>query len=162
MKLKIALPVLLASLVLVACGEVDPNSPLGQRQTIFKQMLKTSEDLGGMLRGRLAFDEQRFTEGAAELDRLAHAPWQHFPQVREEDGSQAKDEVWQRQARFQQLARELEAPPPRWLPPPPLSRCASANWRRPCSASRTAARPVIRSFARSERAGDCALVPLSN
>ena len=108
MKLKIALPVLLASLVLVACGEVDPNSPLGQRQTIFKQMLKTSEDLGGMLRGRLAFDEQRFTEGAAELDRLAHAPWQHFPQVREEDGSQAKDEVWQRQARFQQLARELE------------------------------------------------------
>ncbi|MFZ3206721.1 MAG: cytochrome c, partial [Pseudomonas sp.] len=37
-------------------------------------------------------------------------PWQHFPQVREEGGeTRAKDEVWQRQERFQQLARELEA-----------------------------------------------------
>lgn len=97
-----------ACLLLAACGGVDPNSPLGQRQAIFKQMLKTSEDLGGMLRGRIAFDEARFVAGAAELERLSRQPWQHFPQVREEDGSSAKDEVWQRQARFQELARALE------------------------------------------------------
>jgi cytochrome c556 len=42
---------LLACLTLSACGGVDPNSPLGQRKAIFKQMLKTGEDLGGMLRG---------------------------------------------------------------------------------------------------------------
>lgn len=109
MKLKAALPILLACLTLTACGGVDPNSPLGKRQAIFKQMLKTSEDLGGMLRGRIAFDEPRFVAGAAELERLSRQPWQHFPQVREDDGSRAKDEVWQRQARFQQLARALEA-----------------------------------------------------
>lgn len=97
-------------LTLSACGGVDPNSPQGQRQTIFKQMLKVSEDLGGMLRGRIAFKEERFVAGAAELDRLTRTPWQHFPQVREEGGeSRAKDEVWQRQERFQQLAREMEA-----------------------------------------------------
>ena len=45
--------VLLACLTLSACGGVDPNSPLGQRKAIFKQMLKTGEDLGGMLRGRI-------------------------------------------------------------------------------------------------------------
>ena len=38
--------VLLACLALSACGGVDPNSPLGQRKAIFKQMLKTGEDLG--------------------------------------------------------------------------------------------------------------------
>ncbi|UTW06244.1 c-type cytochrome [Pseudomonas benzenivorans] len=108
MKLKIALPVLFICLALSACGGVDPNSPLGKRQAIFKQMLKTSEDLGGMLRGRIAFDEQRFISGAAELDQLARKPWEHFPQVKEEDDTRAKDEVWQRQARFQELARELE------------------------------------------------------
>ena len=109
MKLKSLFLVVLA-LALTACGGVDPNSPQGQRQAIFKQMLKVSEDLGGMLRGRLAFKGQQFVEGAAELDQLARTPWQHFPQVREEGGeSRAKDEVWQRQERFQQLARELEA-----------------------------------------------------
>ncbi len=73
-------------------------------------MLKVSEDLGGMLRGRIAFKEQRFVSGATELDQLVRTPWQHFPQVKEEGGeTRAKDDVWQRQERFQQLARELEA-----------------------------------------------------
>ncbi|CAM3665077.1 Cytochrome c' [Pseudomonas reidholzensis] len=99
---------LLACLTLTACDRVDPNSPLGQRKTIFKQMLKTSEDLGGMLRGRLPFEPGRFAEGAQQLDGLAHAPWQHFPQVRDEGDSSARAEVWQRQARFEDLARQLE------------------------------------------------------
>ncbi|MGL4317527.1 MAG: c-type cytochrome [Pseudomonas sp.] len=107
MKLKV---LLCCCVLLTACGGVDPNSPLGQRQAIFKQMLNSSEELGGMLRGRVPFDGARFATGAKQLDELAHQPWQHFPQVREEDGgSDARDEVWQRQERFQQLARELEA-----------------------------------------------------
>ncbi|AZE97100.1 Cytochrome c556 [Pseudomonas orientalis] len=99
----------LACLALSACGGVDPNSPLGQRKAIFKQMLKTSEDLGGMLRGRVPFDGARFADGAVKLDALSHEPWQHFPQVREADHTSARDEVWQKQAQFQQLARDLEA-----------------------------------------------------
>lgn len=109
MRLKILLPFLLAGLALAGCDRVDPDSPLGKRKALFNQMLNTSEDLGGMLRGRLAFDPEAFQVGAERLDRLAHAPWQHFPQVADTDGSAARDEVWQRQARFQELARELEA-----------------------------------------------------
>ncbi|KTC12017.1 cytochrome C [Pseudomonas marginalis ICMP 9505] len=100
---------LLACLALTACGGVDPNSPLGQRKAIFKQMLKTSEDLGGMLRGRIPFDGARFADGAVKLNALSFEPWQHFPNVREEDHTSAKDNVWQQQARFQALARNLEA-----------------------------------------------------
>lgn len=107
--MKMRLLVLPLCLVLGACDRVDPDSPLGKRQTLFEEMLRTSEDLGGMLRGRLSFNEQRFAEGAVKLDELSRQPWQHFPQVRESaDDSQARDEVWQRQERFQQLARELE------------------------------------------------------
>lgn len=109
MKLKTLFLVLLA-LTVSGCGGVDPNSPQGQRQALFKQMLKVSENLGGMLRGRVAFKDEAFVAGAAELDQLTRKPWQHFPQVREEGGeSRAKDEVWQRQARFQELARAMEA-----------------------------------------------------
>lgn len=109
MTLKRLSVVLLACLALSACGGVDPNSPLGQRKAIFKQMLKTGEDLGGMLRGRIPFDGPRFTESAVKLDSLSHEPWKHFPQVREQEHSSATDDVWQKQARFQELARNLEA-----------------------------------------------------
>lgn len=94
----------LVSALLAGCGGVDPDSPMGKRQAIFKDMLKTSEELGGMLRGRVAFKEPRFRAQALRLDELSRQPWQHFPQVRDEGDSQARDEVWQRQARFQQLA----------------------------------------------------------
>ncbi|WP_369294138.1 cytochrome c, partial [Klebsiella pneumoniae] len=48
-------------------------------------MLKTGEDLGGMLRGRIPFDGAKFADGAVKLDALSHEPWKHFPSVREED-----------------------------------------------------------------------------
>ncbi|BBP79908.1 cytochrome C [Pseudomonas gingeri NCPPB 3146 = LMG 5327] len=108
MTLKRLSVVLLACLALGACGGIDPNSPLGQRKAIFKQMLKTSEDLGGMLRGRIPFDGPKFAEGASKLDGLSHEPWQHFPQVKESEHTSAKADVWQKQARFQELARSLE------------------------------------------------------
>lgn len=102
------LVILLTCLGLTACERLDPNSPLGQRKAIFKQMLKTSEQLGGMLRGRLSFNEAEFVAGAGQLDSLVRTPWQHFPQVRDEGKSSARDEVWLNQQRFNELARQLE------------------------------------------------------
>ena len=71
MTLKKLLLLTCSCLTLAACGGVDPNSPLGKRQALFEEMLRTSEDLGGMLRGRLSFNEQRFAEGATKLDELS-------------------------------------------------------------------------------------------
>ena len=92
--------VVLACLTLSACGGVDPDSPLGQRKAIFKQMLKTSEDLGGMLRGRIKYDEALFIEKAVRLDALVKTPWQHFPSIKEEEKTAARDDVWHQQERF--------------------------------------------------------------
>ncbi|KAF1031863.1 MAG: hypothetical protein GAK37_00666 [Pseudomonas sp.] len=109
MTFKTLIVAVLACLTLSACGGVDPNSPLGQRKAIFKQMLKTGEDLGGMLRGRIPFDGAKFAEGAVKLDALSYEPWKHFPSVREEDHSSATADVWQKQALFQDMAQKLEA-----------------------------------------------------
>lgn len=98
-----------ALLMLAGCGGVDPNSPMGKRQAIFKQMLKVSENLGGMLRGRVPFDAQTFELQAQQLEQLSGQPWQHFPAVRDEGDTAAKAEVWQRQERFQELAQALQA-----------------------------------------------------
>lgn len=99
---------LVAIMGLSACGGVDPDSPLGKRKAIFKEMLNTSEDIGGMLRGRIEYDEALFIEKAQLLDELSKQPWQHFPTAKDNDKSSARDEVWQRQERFQELARDLE------------------------------------------------------
>lgn len=101
------LAVSLLALSLSACDGVDPNSPLGKRKALFKDMLHTSESLGGMLRGRLTFDAQRFAADAIRLDQLSAQPWQYFPEAKEAKSS-ARDDVWQRQARFKALADDLQ------------------------------------------------------
>jgi len=108
MKRTLMAAILLGTLALGGCDRVDPDSPQGKRSALFKEMLRVSEDLGGMLRGRLPFEAGRFAEGAVELDNLSRQPWQYFPDER--DGrSSARDDVWARQERFQELAREMEA-----------------------------------------------------
>ncbi|AIR88370.1 c-type cytochrome [Pseudomonas cremoricolorata] len=97
------------TLFAAGCDRVDPDSPVAKRKAIFKDMLHTSENLGGMLRGRLPFDAAGFADGAGRLDALAHEPWQHFAKQAEGGDSSARPELWQRQARFEDLARRLEA-----------------------------------------------------
>lgn len=101
--------VLLCASVLPGCGEIDPDSPLGQRKAAFRAMLDVSEELGGMMRGRVEYDEQRFVEQAVRLDELSRRPWQHFPSVKDDKRTAARDEVWQRQEQFSRLARDLES-----------------------------------------------------
>lgn len=108
MALKKCLLLTCVCLTLAACDGVDPDSPLGKRQALFKEMLRVSEDLGGMLRNRIPYDEAGFIAGAAELDRLSREPWQHFPAVADDERSKANPELWQRQEQFQKMARDLE------------------------------------------------------
>lgn len=107
MKLKLLGLSLIGILALSGCDRIDPNSPLGKRKAIYQQMLDVKEDMGGMLRGRLAFEGGAFAAGAVKLDELSRQPWQHYPAVKEEQ-SDARDDVWQREARFNELARALE------------------------------------------------------
>jgi len=108
MKLRLLSLSLIAALALTGCDRVDPDSPLGKRKAIYQAMLDIKEDLGGMLRGRLPFDGEAFSAGAVKLDELSRQPWQHYPEVKEKQ-SDARDDVWQRQERFNEMARALEA-----------------------------------------------------
>src|SRR5690606_576231 len=87
----------------------------GKRKALFKKMLNTSEDMGGMLRGRLVFDEQQFKDKAVLLDEISRQPWQYFDNSDNSGKSGARDDVWQQQEKFSQLARELEASTERLL-----------------------------------------------
>ncbi|WP_150305140.1 c-type cytochrome [Pseudomonas saliphila] len=92
---KLFVPVAL-SLALVGCAdEVDPDSPEGKRQALFKQMLHHSEPMGGMFSDRLAYDGEAFAEHARQLDALSDAPWEHFPEPGEStQPTDALPEIW--------------------------------------------------------------------
>jgi len=81
---------------LVGCSnEADPNSPEGKRQAVFKQMLKQSEPMGGMLSDRLPFDGNIFAEHAKKLAQLVDQPWSHFPEPGEDpETNRAKADIW--------------------------------------------------------------------
>ncbi len=100
--------VVLACLLVSGCRGADPDSPEARRQAVFKQMLVSSEELGGMLRGRLAFKPERFAEGARELNALAARPWQYFPPPAGDERSTARPEVWEQHARFEAFAQQLQ------------------------------------------------------
>lgn len=108
MKAKLLLALVLG-LTLAGCDSIDPNSPVGKRKTIFKEMMSASENLGGMLRGRVPFDADAFIKGAAHLDALSHQPWQYFEHLDPTQKSSAKPELWEKQALFDQLARDMQA-----------------------------------------------------
>ncbi|OWP52634.1 c-type cytochrome [Pseudomonas nitroreducens] len=114
MKLKTLLVLLLAGTALAGCHRQDPNSPEYKRQAVFKEMLKTSEDMGGMLRGRIPFDADKFRANSTKLGELADKPWQYFPSTQppadqvESDDTRAKVEIWQRQLEFQADAKTFE------------------------------------------------------
>lgn len=103
-----ALVVMIVLTAIAGCGGVDPNSPLGKRKALFKEMMKTSEDMGGMLRGRIKLDEARFAELAEHLDKTSQQPWQYFQPDDNNSKSSAKDELWEKLEQFNQLAREME------------------------------------------------------
>ena len=152
MKLKSLLVVLLAGVALSGCHRMDPNSPEAKRQAIFKEMLRTSEDMGGMLRGRLPFDAEKFRAGSAKLHQLADQPWQYFPSPKageEGEDTRAKDEVWQRQQEFKaatQVHRRDEPSPGQHSPGH-----ADPGWRARTSPRwKTPAKPATRNSARSE------------
>ncbi|GHD65913.1 c-type cytochrome [Jeongeupia chitinilytica] len=89
--------------LLAGCSKTDPHSPSAIRQTIFKDMLRTSETLGGMVRGRSSYDPAAFQSGALKLKTLASAPWTHFPEFDASGPSHASA------GQFNAAARKLEA-----------------------------------------------------
>ncbi|KAF0811648.1 Cytochrome c' [Andreprevotia sp. IGB-42] len=75
-----SLVILAMLLSLGACQRVDPNSPQGKRQADMKQLLRLSETLSGMTRGRQPFVAADFANTARLLQQAASKPWAHFPE----------------------------------------------------------------------------------
>lgn len=94
--------------LLSACGEPEdtrPGQPVAHRRAAFKEIVKTFEPMGVMLRTD-KYNAKEFQRLAAQLQQQGTAPWDYFGPDTQYPPSHAKDAVWQAPEKF---ARHKEA-----------------------------------------------------
>lgn len=102
---RFALPLLLPVVLLSGCGQpvedTRPGQPVKHRQLAFKDMLKSFEPMGVMLRTD-HYDAEKFLALANELAQRKDAPWPYFQPDTDYPPTKSKPEVWSEPARFEQ------------------------------------------------------------
>jgi cytochrome c556 len=90
--------------LLAACsGEVEdtrPGQPVKTRQTAFKEMLRSFEPMGVMLRDN-RYNADKFLTLTQELIARREAPWSHFAAGTDYPPSKALPAVWSEADKFE-------------------------------------------------------------
>lgn len=99
------LPLIIALPMLGACsGEVEdsrPGQPVKSRQVAFKDIIRSFEPMGVMLRSN-TFNADKFLALAGEVVAKRDAPWTHFGPDTNYPPTKATAEVWQQPEKFEQ------------------------------------------------------------
>ncbi len=93
---------ILSVTLLAACGEPEdtrPGQPVKQRQQAFKDIIKSFEPMGVMLR-KGSYDAERFEKFTAELVAKRDLPWSHFGPDTNYPPTKATAEVWSQPEAF--------------------------------------------------------------
>lgn len=109
-KISQILTVLAMILTLAACGQTEdthPGKPVTKRKAVFKQLLRTVEPMGLVMRGRQPYDQAQFLQQAIKLQSLSTQPWQYFTPDSNYSPTRAKPDVWDKPAEFKQAQQKL-------------------------------------------------------
>ena len=97
---------------LAGCGreppDTHPGQPVTKRKAVFKQILRTLEPLGMVVRNRKDYNQGEFLAGAKELQRLSTQPWTYFTPDSNYPPTRAKPEVWEKPAEFKELQQKFK------------------------------------------------------
>jgi cytochrome c556 len=93
---------LLSVALLAACGEPEdtrPGQPVKHRQQAFKDVIKSFEPMGVMLR-KGPYDAERFEKFTTDLMAKRNQPWSHFGPDTNYPPTKATAEVWSQPEAF--------------------------------------------------------------
>jgi cytochrome c556 len=100
----VAFMALSTAVLLAGCGsepqDERPGQPVKTRQTAFKEILRSFEPMGVMLRAN-RYDADKFLALANELASKRDAPWAHFGPDTNYPPTKATAAVWEQPARFE-------------------------------------------------------------
>ncbi|MHB1678165.1 MAG: c-type cytochrome [Sulfuriferula sp.] len=95
---------------LAACGQAEdthPGQPVTKRKLIFKEILRTVEPMGLVMRGRKPYDQAQFLQQAIKLQGLSTQPWKYFTPDSNYSPTRAKPDVWDKPVEFKQAQQKL-------------------------------------------------------
>jgi cytochrome c556 len=103
-KVKMSLAVLSTVALIVGCGgdpqDDRPGQPVKTRQTAFKEILRSYEPMGVMLREN-RYNADKFLALANEVASKRDAPWAHFGPDTNYPPTKATSAVWEQPERFE-------------------------------------------------------------
>ena len=98
--------------LLAACGgqveDTRPGQPVKTRQTAFKELLRSFEPMGVMLREN-RYDADKFVAMTATLMSKREAPWSHFGPDTNYPPTKATPKVWSEPEKFEQARKAFFA-----------------------------------------------------
>ena len=101
---------LLTCLALASCGhneDTHQGQPVTKRKQVFKNILRTFEPMGMVVRGRDPYDKAQFLQQALTLQTLSTQPWQYFTPDSNYSPTRAKPDIWDKPLEFKQAQQKL-------------------------------------------------------
>ena len=99
----------IAASLLAACGEPEdtrPGQPVKHRQQAFKEIIRSFEPIGLMLKDK-RYDAEKFATLAEGLAARREAPWSYFGPETNYPPSKSTPAVWSEAARFEQARQDF-------------------------------------------------------
>lgn len=101
----------LMALSLAGCGEPEdtlPGQPIAHRRAAFKDMLRTFEPMGVMLRTD-NYRAEKFQAHLSTFKALRDGPWPYFTAGTLQAPSHATAAVWEQPEKFEQARQDFQA-----------------------------------------------------
>ena len=102
--------------VAVVAQEMKADRSIKYRQGVLQAIGWHVGVLGGMAKGEIPFNKEQAVRSAGFVNELAAMPWDGFVTVSDTGApTKAKPEIWKEKAKFDQLAKALQAETPKLL-----------------------------------------------
>ncbi len=115
------IPILSAAAVVAAFStvvlaqEMKPDRAIKYRQGIMQAQGWQLGVLGAMAKGNVPYNKEQAVRAATFVEQLSHMAWEGFVPVSDSGDTKAKPEIWKDKAKFDQLAKDMQAQTPKLI-----------------------------------------------
>ena len=97
----------------VVLAQMQPDRAIKYRQGIMQAQGWQMGVLGRMAKGEIPYNKDQAVRAAKFVSELSEMAWEGFVPVSDSGNTKAKPEIWKDKAKFDQLAKDMQAETPK-------------------------------------------------